>query len=62
MHVAADAVPFTPDDQGNFGMRFEPNDPIDDMDPNLLKRLCPGDIRLFVSPRLQFHQGDHLLA
>ena len=62
MDVAADAIAFTTDHQCHLGVRLETNHPIDDVDANLLKRLGPRDVGLFVAPRLQFHQGNHLLS
>ena len=62
MHVATDAGRLAADHHGDLGMGFQTDDAVDHMDPDLLQRLRPGDVGLFVTARLQLDQGHHLLA
>src|ERR1700730_7538329 len=62
VYITADAVGLSPNDERDFGMRLEPADAIDDVDAHLLELLGPGDVRLFVTARLQFDERHDLLA
>src|SRR5260370_5684340 len=60
--ITPDLLPLSADDQGDLGVRLEPDDAVDDVDANLRERLSPRNVRLFVTARLQLDQGHHLLA
>ena len=62
MHVALNIVPLTTHDERHLRVGLEPDYAIDDVNPDLLERLRPGDVRLFVAPRFELDQRHDLLA
>ena len=62
MHVALNLLPLSTHDQRHLGVGLESDDAIDDVNPDLLERLRPGDVRLFVAPRFELDQSHDLLA
>ena len=43
-------------------MRLEPDDAVDNVDPDFFERSGPPDVGLFVKTRLEFDDGGHLFA
>ena len=62
MHVALDLLPLSTHDQRHLGVGLESNNAIDDVNPDLLERLRPGDVRLFVATRFELDQSHDLLT
>src|SRR5947209_7384724 len=62
VHVALNIVPLTTHDERHLRVGLEPDYAIDDVNPDLLERLRPGDVRLFVAPRFELDQRHDLLA
>ena len=62
MDIAAHLVLFAAHHQHNFGVGFQPENSIDDVNTSALQLPGPLDVVVFVKPRLELHQGHHLLA
>ncbi len=62
MAVVAQNAALLADHQGEFAVRLEPHEPVDDVHAGLLELACPADIRRLVESRLDLHERQHLLA
>src|ERR1700730_1126731 len=62
MQITPDTILFLANDQREFGVRFQTNDSIHNMDPGFLKRTSPLDVGRFIEPRLEFNHYGYLLA
>ena len=62
VHIATQPIRLATHHQTHFGVRFQPEYPIDHMHPGLFEGPRPGNIMLFVKARLEFDQDRHLLV
>src|SRR5215467_12325956 len=62
MYIRAKLTGFAAHDERHFGVRFQPQEAVNDLHPSALEIAGPTDIRLLVKPRLQFDQRCHRLA
>ena len=60
--VAADALLFPPHHQGQFGVDFDADQAIDDMDTGSFKGTSPDDIVLFIEACFELYDRSDLFA
>ena len=62
MYITADAFSFAAYHQTRLAMRFQPNQPINDMHARVFQRTRPLNVALLIKPRLEFNENGHLFA
>ncbi len=62
VRVTAQHLAFLADDQRQFAVRLEPDQPVHDMAARLLQFARPFDVGLLVEARLDLDEDEHLLA
>jgi hypothetical protein len=62
VQITTDAIFLLANHQREFGVSFQANDSIHDMDSGFLKRSSPFDIRRFVEPGFEFNHYGYLFA